>query len=159
MKVKVVKRCRKKWNEHNLMYICHKQCEIMHNIQRNRSNGQFLWAWMIQFFGENSFLAHFDQMNTPKCYTWLESYRSPLCYGKKIKLFFTLWSVRFLVTLRDILSTWDLRLKQSACSNNYYHLWFTNHKIFTLQTMSDQRTDYYLGTYIILGIGSLVIIQ
>ena len=25
--------------------------------------------------------------------------------------------------------------------------------------MSDQRTDYYLGTYIILGIGSLVIIQ
>ena len=26
-----------------------------------------------------------------------------------------------------------------------------------LQTMSDQRTDYYLGTYIILGIGSLVI--
>ena len=30
--------------------------------------------------------------------------------------------------------------------------------ISNLQTMSDQRTDYYLGTYIILGIGSLVII-
>ena len=30
-------------------------------------------------------------------------------------------------------------------------------KISNLQTMSDQRTDYYLGTYIILGIGSLVI--
>ena len=41
VKVKVVKWCQKKWNEHNLMYICHKQCEIMHNIQRNSSNGQF----------------------------------------------------------------------------------------------------------------------
>ena len=28
MKVKVVKWCRKKWNEHNMMYIYHKQCEI-----------------------------------------------------------------------------------------------------------------------------------
>lgn len=27
------------------------------------------------------------------------------------------------------------------------------------QTMSDQRTDYYLGTYIILGLGSLVTIM
>ena len=35
MKVKVVKWCQKKWNEHNLMYVCHKQYEIMHNIQRN----------------------------------------------------------------------------------------------------------------------------
>ena len=28
VKVRVVKWCRKKWNEHNLMYIYHKQCEI-----------------------------------------------------------------------------------------------------------------------------------
>jgi len=41
VKVKVVKWCRKKWNEHNLMYICHQQCEIMHKFQRNSSNGQF----------------------------------------------------------------------------------------------------------------------
>ena len=30
-----------KWNEHNLMYIYHKQCEIMQKIQRISSNGQF----------------------------------------------------------------------------------------------------------------------
>ena len=29
VKVKVVKWCRKKWNDHNLMYIYHKQCEIL----------------------------------------------------------------------------------------------------------------------------------
>ena len=29
MKVKVVKWCRKKWFDHNLMYIYHKQCEIL----------------------------------------------------------------------------------------------------------------------------------
>ena len=40
MKVKVVKWCRKKWNEHNLMYIYHKQCEIKQKIQWNSSNGQ-----------------------------------------------------------------------------------------------------------------------
>ena len=40
-RVKVIKWCWKKWNEHNLMYICHKQCEIMHKIQRKSSNGQF----------------------------------------------------------------------------------------------------------------------
>ena len=41
VKVKVIKWCQKKWNEHNLMYICHKQCEIMHKFQRNSSNGPF----------------------------------------------------------------------------------------------------------------------
>ena len=52
--VKVVKRCRKKWNEHNLMYIYHKQCEIKQKNQWNSSNGQlhwfpidFLWKWSI----------------------------------------------------------------------------------------------------------------
>ena len=40
MKVKVVKWCRKKWNEHNLMTIYHKQCEIKQKIQWNSSNGQ-----------------------------------------------------------------------------------------------------------------------
>ena len=40
MKVEVVKWCRKKWNEHNLMYIYHKQYEIKQKIQWNSSNGQ-----------------------------------------------------------------------------------------------------------------------
>ena len=43
VKVKVVKWCRKKWNEHNLIYIYHKQCEIMQKIQWNSSNGQLHW--------------------------------------------------------------------------------------------------------------------
>ena len=54
MKVKVVKWCRKKWNEHNLMYIYHKQCETKQKNQWNSSNGQlhwfpidFLWKWSI----------------------------------------------------------------------------------------------------------------
>ena len=39
--VKVVKWCRKEWNEHNLMYIYHKQCEIMQKIQWNNSKANF----------------------------------------------------------------------------------------------------------------------
>ena len=39
--VKVVKWCRKEWNEHNLMYIYHKQCEIMQKIQWNSSKANF----------------------------------------------------------------------------------------------------------------------
>ena len=39
VKVKVVK-CQK-WNEYNLMYIFHKQCEIMQKNRRISSNGQF----------------------------------------------------------------------------------------------------------------------
>lgn len=38
-------------------------------------------------------------------------------------------------------------------------LWLLFDEHLYLQTMSDQRTDYYLGTYIILGIGSLVTIM
>ena len=41
LKLKVVIRCRKKWNEPNLMYIYHLQCEKMQKIQWNSSNGQF----------------------------------------------------------------------------------------------------------------------
>ena len=43
MKVKVVKWCRKKkkWNEHNLMHIYHKQCEIMQKNQWNSSKANF----------------------------------------------------------------------------------------------------------------------
>ena len=33
VKIKVVKWCRKKWNEHYLMYIYHKQCEIKQTNQ------------------------------------------------------------------------------------------------------------------------------
>ena len=43
VKVKVVKWCRKKWFDHNLMYIYHKQCEILQKIHRNSSNIQFQW--------------------------------------------------------------------------------------------------------------------
>ena len=43
MKVKVAKWCRKKWNEHNLMYIYHKQCETKQKNQWNSSNGQLHW--------------------------------------------------------------------------------------------------------------------
>ena len=37
MRVKVVKWCRKKWNEHNLMYVYHKECEIK---QKNNETAQ-----------------------------------------------------------------------------------------------------------------------
>ena len=48
-----------------------------------------------------------------------------------------------------------------VCSDKLYVIIIKGHhcKILTVQTMSDQRTDYYLGTYIILGIGSLVTTQ
>ena len=39
--VKVVKWCRKKWNEHNLMCIYHKQCEIMQKNRWNSSKANF----------------------------------------------------------------------------------------------------------------------
>ena len=41
LKLKVIIRCRKKWNEPNLIYIYHLQCEKMQKIQWNSSNGQF----------------------------------------------------------------------------------------------------------------------
>ena len=40
MKVKVVKWGWNKWNEHDLMHIYHKQCEIIQKIEWNSSNGQ-----------------------------------------------------------------------------------------------------------------------
>ena len=40
MKVKVVKWGWKNWNEHDLMHIYHKQCEIIQKIEWNSSNGQ-----------------------------------------------------------------------------------------------------------------------
>ena len=39
-KLKVAKQCWKQLNEHNLMYIYHKQCENMQKIQWKSSNGQ-----------------------------------------------------------------------------------------------------------------------
>ena len=39
-KLKVAKKCLKQLNEHNLVYIYHKQCENMQKIQRESSNGQ-----------------------------------------------------------------------------------------------------------------------
>ena len=41
--MKVVKWCRKKWNEHNMMYIYHKQCKIKQKNRWNSSNGQIHW--------------------------------------------------------------------------------------------------------------------
>ena len=40
MKLKVVKWGWKNWNEHDLMHIFHKQCEIIQKIEWNSSNGQ-----------------------------------------------------------------------------------------------------------------------
>jgi len=61
--------------------------------------------------------------------------------------------LKFLVfTINFIL--WLLGLGVVAVS-----LWLLFDEHLYLQTMSDQRTDYYLGTYIILGIGSLVTIM
>ena len=41
MKVKVDKWCRKKLNEHNLMYIYHKQCEIKQKINETAQTANF----------------------------------------------------------------------------------------------------------------------
>ena len=40
-------------------------------------------------FWRKKLFHQFDPTNTPKCYTWLESYRSPLNDGKEKKLFFS----------------------------------------------------------------------
>ena len=39
--MKVVKWCGKKWNEHNLMYIYHKQCDIMQNFNETAQTANF----------------------------------------------------------------------------------------------------------------------
>ena len=78
VKVKVVKWCRKKWFDHNLMYIYHKQCEIMQKNQWNTSNGQlywypfdFLWKWSIMdqnYANANTF---FSVANKILRYLWV----------------------------------------------------------------------------------------
>ena len=45
-------------------------------------------VFLDHFFGENVLFHQFDPTNTPKCYTWLESYGSPLRDGKNGKIFF-----------------------------------------------------------------------
>ena len=76
-------------------------------------------SWMIQnrdtqkscflttFLEKIIVLTHFDPINTPKCYTWLESYGSPLSDGTKI--FFHPVNLRFLVMSPDRLlhSSWQ----------------------------------------------------
>ena len=44
--------------------------------------------FLDHFFGENVLFHQFDPTNTPKCYTWLESYGSSLRDGKNKKIFF-----------------------------------------------------------------------
>lgn len=61
--------------------------------------------------------------------------------------------LKFLVFTINFL-LWLLGLGVVAVS-----LWLLFDEHLYLQTMSDQRTDYYLGTYIILGIGSMVTIM
>ena len=46
-------------------------------------------VFLDHFFGENHCFRPFRPINTPKCYTWLESYGSPPYDGKKKKLFFS----------------------------------------------------------------------
>ena len=45
-------------------------------------------VFLDHFFGENVLFHQFDPTNTPKCYTWLESYGSSLRDGKNKKIFF-----------------------------------------------------------------------
>jgi len=61
--------------------------------------------------------------------------------------------LKFLVLTINFL-LWLLGLGVVAVS-----LWLLFDEHLYLQTMSDQRTDYYLGTYVILGIGALVTIM
>jgi len=61
--------------------------------------------------------------------------------------------LKFLVFTINFL-LWLLGLGVVAVS-----LWLLFDEHLYLQTMSDQRTDYYLGTYIILAIGSLVTVM
>ena len=48
--VKVVKWCRKKWNEHNLMCIYHKQCEIMQKMKQLSCNWRPEFQWIEFIF-------------------------------------------------------------------------------------------------------------
>merc|ERR1712212_1328672 len=45
-------------------------------------------VFLDHFFGGNVLFHQFDPTNTPKCYTWLESYGSSLRDGKNEKIFF-----------------------------------------------------------------------
>ena len=45
-------------------------------------------VFLDHLFGENVLFHQFDPTNTPKCYTWLESYGSSLRHGKNKKIFF-----------------------------------------------------------------------
>ena len=86
MKMKVVKWCRKKWNDHNMMYIYHKQCEIKQKNRWNSSNGQIPWfpidfQWkcyrdlkhptsrknFTAVLGQNHALIHTQCLNLLKC--------------------------------------------------------------------------------------------
>ena len=67
-------------------------------------------------------------MNTPKCYTWLESYGSPPYDGKKKKLFFSpceasdfWWRSR-----TDFLH--DLRLRLTLFPHKFTHFWQMTNK-------------------------------
>ena len=97
VKVKVVKWCRKKWNEHNLMYIYHKQCEIKQKIQWNSSNGQlhwflidFLWKWSIMDQNYANANAFFSVANIFKRYPGMP-YESWCPAVSENVVFFMLW--------------------------------------------------------------------
>ena len=45
-------------------------------------------VFLDHFFGENVLFHQFDPTNTPKCYTWLESYGSSRLDGKNEKKYF-----------------------------------------------------------------------
>ena len=46
-------------------------------------------VFLDHFFGEKKLFHQFDPTNTPKCYTWLESYGSAFYDSKEKKLFFS----------------------------------------------------------------------
>ena len=72
MKVKVVKWCRKKkkWNEHNLMHIYHKQCEIMQKKSMKQLKRQTLliYHWISVEMVQNE-----PKLCKHKCYRELKN--------------------------------------------------------------------------------------
>ena len=73
--------------------------------------------FLDHFFGENVLFHQFDPTNTPKCYTWLESYGSSLRHGKNKKIFFPPCEASDFRgrSQTDFLHDLEARLMQSCC--------------------------------------------
>ena len=97
--VKVVKWCRKKWNEHNLMYIYHKQCESI-----------TIWDIIEPFDREK--LQHL-RINYLDIISFLSIFSNTLS-----KLWVILWN-EYIVTT-TIISMQAINLRPQKCANTEY---------------------------------------